>query len=73
MAMKLKRGDAEKNKLFSVIDAHSKETKSKAAPDDIKTFLLYIPKDLHKKLKNEATNKEINLHDHIIEVLSNRG
>jgi len=69
--MKLKKEDAKDNKLFNVIDAHSKETKSKSAPENVKTFLLYIPKQLHKKLKIAATSHpdDLGLHDYIIRKL----
>ena len=70
MAMKLKDRNPSKN-LLNVIDGHAKDVKSKAAPEGMKTFLLYIPRPLHQKLKIAATSQpeEIGLHDYIIKKL----
>jgi len=46
-----------------------KITKSKAAPKGVKTYLIYIPDDLHWQLKEKAVKKRIRLHECLLDAL----
>ena len=57
--------------IEKIINAPPDSGKSKAAPPGVKTFLLYIPNELHRKIRMKAAMKEVTLHDRILAAIEN--
>ena len=69
MAVSLKKKNAESDELFNVIHADKKEIKSKAAPPDCKTMLLYIPSKVQQQARIRAAQMNIRMHDYYIRAI----
>ncbi|MFA5180189.1 MAG: hypothetical protein WC405_02635 [Syntrophales bacterium] len=47
----------------------AREKKSRSKGGTVKTFLLYLPNDLHAILKGEAALIKVKLHDYLVDLL----
>ena len=69
MALSLRQDDETNSKVRSAIAAMAKEKTSRAAPKGTRTFLLYIPNEVHVEAKMHAIASSVTLHDYIVDAI----